>query len=109
MTLPPTSWCEVSSSTPGPQTVARRSRPESGIRETTMARDPKYDILLEPVRVGPKASRNRFWQTSHCTGYGAERPGTQARFRGMKAEGGWGVVCTEFCSIHPESDEYPWH
>ena len=31
----------------------------------------------------------------------------QAHFRGMKAEGGWGVVFTEFCSIHPESDEYP--
>jgi 2,4-dienoyl-CoA reductase-like NADH-dependent reductase (Old Yellow Enzyme family) len=53
--------------------------------------------------------RNRFWQTSHCTGFGSERPGTQARFRGLKAEGGWAVVCTEFCSIHPESDEYPWH
>jgi dimethylamine/trimethylamine dehydrogenase len=26
----------------------------------------------------------------------------------MKAEGGWGVVFTEFCSIHPESDEYPY-
>lgn len=26
----------------------------------------------------------------------------------MKAEGGWAVVCTEFCSIHPESDEFPW-
>jgi dimethylamine/trimethylamine dehydrogenase len=25
----------------------------------------------------------------------------------MKAEGGWGVVFTEFCSIHPEADEYP--
>jgi dimethylamine/trimethylamine dehydrogenase len=74
-----------------------------------MTRDPRYDILLEPIRLGPKMSRNRFWQTSHCTGYGAERPGTQAHFRGMKAEGGWGVVCTEFCSIHPESDEYPWH
>jgi len=74
-----------------------------------MARNPKHDILLEPIGFGPKVSRNRFWQTSHCTGYGSERPGTQARFRGMKAEGGWGVVCTEFCSIHAESDEYPWH
>jgi dimethylamine/trimethylamine dehydrogenase len=26
----------------------------------------------------------------------------------MKAEGGWGVVFTEFCSIHPEADEYPY-
>lgn len=41
-------------------------------------------------------------------GAGSERPGTQAHFRAMKAEGGWGTVCTEYCSIHPESDEYPW-
>ncbi|MEL6480595.1 MAG: FAD-dependent oxidoreductase, partial [Pseudomonadota bacterium] len=25
--------------------------------------------------------------------------------RAMKAEGGWGVVCTEYCSIHPASDD----
>jgi len=70
-----------------------------------MARDPRCDILCEPVSFGPKTMRNRFWQTSHYTGDGSERPGTQARLRGMKAEGGWAVVCTEFCSIHPESDE----
>ena len=72
-----------------------------------MARDPKHDVLFDTVRIGPKQTRNRFWQTSHCAGPGAERPGAQAHFRGMKAEGGWGVVFTEFCSIHPESDEYP--
>ena len=53
--------------------------------------------------------RNRFWQSAHCTGYGSERPGTQAYFRGMKAEGGWAAVCTEACSVHPESDDYPWY
>ena len=65
-----------------------------------MARDPKHDVLFEPVRIGPKKLRNRFWQTSHCAGPGSERPGAQAHFRGMKAEGGWGAVFTEFCSIH---------
>jgi dimethylamine/trimethylamine dehydrogenase len=30
-----------------------------------------------------------------------------AALRGIKAEGGWGVVCTEFCSIHPASDDLP--
>ena len=25
----------------------------------------------------------------------------------MKAEGGWAVVNTEYCSIHPESDDRP--
>jgi dimethylamine/trimethylamine dehydrogenase len=28
--------------------------------------------------------------------------------RAMKAEGGWGVVCTEYCSIHPSSDDHPY-
>lgn len=73
-----------------------------------MAREPQHDLLFEPINFGPKTTKNRFWATSHSTGYGSERPGTHASFRGMKAEGGWGVVCTGFCSIHPESDEYPW-
>jgi dimethylamine/trimethylamine dehydrogenase len=73
-----------------------------------MTRDPRHDPLFEPITFGPKTMRNRFWATSHSTGYGSERPGTHAAFRAMKAEGGWGVVCTGFCSIHPESDEYPW-
>jgi dimethylamine/trimethylamine dehydrogenase len=30
-----------------------------------------------------------------------------AALRGTKAEGGWGVVCTEYCSIHPSSDDLP--
>ena len=30
--------------------------------------------------------------------------------RGIKAEGGWGVVNTEYCSVHPSSDDdgYPY-
>jgi dimethylamine/trimethylamine dehydrogenase len=31
-----------------------------------------------------------------------------AELRGAKAEGGWGVVCTEYCSIHQSSDETPY-
>jgi dimethylamine/trimethylamine dehydrogenase len=30
-----------------------------------------------------------------------------AALRGVKAEGGWGVICTEYCSIHPASDDLP--
>ena len=73
-----------------------------------MSRDPSHDILFDTIEIGPKRMKNRFWQTTHCMGAGSERPGTQAHFRGMKAEGGWGTVCTEYCSVHPESDEYPW-
>ena len=70
-----------------------------------MARAPKYDSLCEPIRIGPKTLKNRFYQVPHCIGAGSERPGTQAANRAMKAEGGWGAVCTEYCSIHPESDD----
>ncbi|MGH2802204.1 MAG: FAD-dependent oxidoreductase, partial [Thermoleophilaceae bacterium] len=70
-----------------------------------MARDPKYDILFEPIQLGPKTLRNRFYQVPHCIGAGSEKPGFQAYHRGVKAEGGWGAICTEYCSIHPESDD----
>jgi dimethylamine/trimethylamine dehydrogenase len=73
-----------------------------------VARDSKYDILFQPIKIGPKQSRNRFFQSSHCAGPGSERPGANAHLRGVKAEGGWGVVFTEYCSIHPEADEYPY-
>jgi dimethylamine/trimethylamine dehydrogenase len=70
-------------------------------------RDPKYDVLFEPIRLGPKVMKNRFYQTPHCTNLGVDYPGSQAYFRAMKAEGGWGAVNTEYCSIHPESDDSP--
>ena len=70
-----------------------------------MARDPKYNCLFEPIQLGPKTMKNRFYQVPHCNGAGSERPGAQAAFRAMKAEGGWGAMCTEYCSIHPESDD----
>ena len=72
-----------------------------------MARDPKYDILFDEVKVGPKVMRNRFYQVPHCNGAGSIYPGTQAAFRGMKAEGGWAVVCTEQCSVDDESEMTP--
>jgi dimethylamine/trimethylamine dehydrogenase len=70
-----------------------------------MPRDPRYDILFEPVKIGPVTTKNRFYQVPHCTGMGWVRPRTLAEMRGVKAEGGWGVVCTEYCSIHPASDD----
>ena len=78
-------------------------------------RNPQHDVLFEPVRIGPVTAKNRFYQVPHCTGLGWLRPKMAAALRGMKAEGGWGVVCTEWCSIHPASDDLPhpnaalWH
>ncbi len=66
-----------------------------------------YDVLFEPVRIGPKIAPNRFYQVPHCNGLGYLRPRSHAAMRGMKAEGGWGVVCTEEVEIHPSGDIAP--
>jgi dimethylamine/trimethylamine dehydrogenase len=70
-----------------------------------MARDPRYDPLFEPIEIGPKIMKNRFYQVPHCIGAGTNSPGFQMAHRGIKAEGGWGAVNTEQCSIHPECDD----
>ncbi len=67
-----------------------------------------YDVLFEPVRIGPKVAPNRFYQVPHCNGLGHARPTSLAAMRGIKAEGGWGVVCTEEVEIHPSSDLSPY-
>lgn len=74
-----------------------------------MSRDPRYDVLFEPVRIGPVTARNRFYQVPHCTGIGWTQPETLARLRGIKAEGGWAVVATEETEIHPTADCEPFH
>jgi dimethylamine/trimethylamine dehydrogenase len=73
-----------------------------------MPRDPRFDVMFEPVQIGPVTAPNRFYYVPHCTGIGYRRPQTLAALRGMKAEGGWGTVCTEYCSIHPSSDDDPY-
>jgi dimethylamine/trimethylamine dehydrogenase len=67
-------------------------------------RDPRHDILFEPLQIGPVTAKNRFYQVPHCTGMGWRRPNALAAMRGVKAEGGWAVVNTEYCSVHPTSD-----
>jgi dimethylamine/trimethylamine dehydrogenase len=66
-------------------------------------RDPRYDVLFEPVAIGPKVARNRFFQVPHCNGMGHRHPTSLAAMRGTKAEGGWAVVCTEEVEIHHTS------
>ncbi len=73
-----------------------------------MPRDPRFDVLFEPVAIGPVTAPNRFYQVPHCTGMGYRRPRSLAALREMKAEGGWGTVCTEYTSIHPSSDDEPY-
>ncbi|HUX74834.1 MAG TPA: FAD-dependent oxidoreductase [Steroidobacteraceae bacterium] len=68
----------------------------------------RYAPLFEPLRIGPVTAPNRFYQVPHCSGMGHALPRTLAAMREVKAEGGWGVVCTEYCSIHPSSDDHPY-
>ncbi|HSH43815.1 MAG TPA: NAD(P)-binding protein [Arenicellales bacterium] len=72
-----------------------------------MSRDPRYDILFEPVAIGPVTAPNRFYQVPHCNGMGTHYPSAMATMRGIKAEGGWGVVCTEECDFHHTGDVTP--
>jgi dimethylamine/trimethylamine dehydrogenase len=72
-----------------------------------MTIESRYQLLFDPVPIGPVTARNRFYQVPHCSGMGHALPNTLAAMRGMKAAGGWGVVCTEYCSIHPSSDDQP--
>jgi len=71
-------------------------------------RDARYDCLFEPVRIGPVTARNRFYQVPHCCGMGYRFPNSMAAMRGVKAEGGWAVVCTEEVEIHHTSDIGPY-
>ena len=54
-----------------------------------MPRDPRYDVLFEPVQIGPVTARNRFYQVPHCNGMGHRDPTAHAVMRGVKAQGGW--------------------
>ena len=72
-----------------------------------MKPDARYDILFEPVKIGPVTAKNRFYQVPHCNGMGRTYPSSMAEMRGIKAEGGWAVVCTEETEIHHTSEHSP--
>ena len=67
----------------------------------------RYDILFQPVRIGPVTAPNRFYQVPHASGMTNALPRIRAAFRETKAEGGWGVICTGACSIDLSSDDSP--
>ncbi len=69
--------------------------------------NPKYQVLFEPVQIGPVTAPNRFYQVPHASGMTEAYPRVRAGFRGMKAEGGWGVVSTGVVSTHPSCDDTP--
>jgi dimethylamine/trimethylamine dehydrogenase len=71
------------------------------------SRPAQYDILFEPVRIGPKVAKNRFYQVPHCNGGGYRDPSAVTEMRRTKAEGGWGVIFTEQTEIHHSSEITP--
>ncbi len=73
-----------------------------------MARDARYDVLFEEVAIGPVKAKNRFYQVPHCNGGGYRDPSAAAEMRGIKAQGGWGVVFTEQCEMHHSSEITPY-
>ena len=70
-------------------------------------RDPRYDVLFQPVKIGPVTAKNRFYQVPHCNGGGYRDPSAAAEMRRVKSEGGWGVIFTEQVEIHHSSEITP--
>jgi dimethylamine/trimethylamine dehydrogenase len=64
----------------------------------------RHAILFTPLAIGPVTAKNRFFAVAHSAGMGFSQPHATAALRGMKAEGGWAVVCTGVCEIDPTSD-----
>ncbi|MBS1678925.1 MAG: NAD(P)-binding protein [Actinobacteria bacterium] len=69
----------------------------------------QHAILFEPLSVGPKTLRNRFYQVPHGPGFGSEKPRARARYAAVQAEGGWAVVSTGVCPVSPDGDIIPTH
>jgi dimethylamine/trimethylamine dehydrogenase len=70
-------------------------------------RDARFDVLFEPVRIGPKQLKNRFYAVPHSTGWGSDMPESHARFSATAAAGGWAAVSVAIASMAPESDRNP--
>ena len=67
----------------------------------------RYDVLFEPMKIGPVTAKNRFYQVPHCNGGGYRDPSAVAEMRKIKSEGGWGVIFTEQVEIHQTSEIAP--
>lgn len=63
----------------------------------------RFQPLFQSLKIGPVTIKNRFYQVPHCNGMNRQHPSAMAQMRGVKAEGGWGAVCTEQCDVHYSS------
>ena len=70
-------------------------------------RDSRYDILFEPIQIGPVKMKNRFYVVPHADSFGMGKMDEMIAYRKARAEGGWGAVCTGETMIHETSDHAP--
>lgn len=62
------------------------------------------EALFEPIRIGPKVLKNRFYQVPHNPRFGTGRPVAHERYLALRAEGGWAAVCTGYAPVNQEAD-----
>lgn len=65
-------------------------------------REARHDVLFEPIQIGSKVLRNRFYSTPHAS-FVVGRRMSDVAFRRMKAEGGFAVVCGGVTSIRQDA------
>jgi dimethylamine/trimethylamine dehydrogenase len=71
-----------------------------------MTRNPRYDLLFEPIRIGPVTAPNRFYQVPHASGMTNALPRVRAAFRETRrGRLGRGLYRCLFDS--PSSDDSP--
>ncbi len=70
-------------------------------------REVRHDVLFEPLEIGPKILKNRFYGVPYNPGFGPFRPHATVSHRAVQAEGGWAAVCTGVMSVAPDFEVYP--
>jgi len=74
-----------------------------------MARDPYFDILFEPVRIGPVTTENRFYQVPHSSGLGYRQPNAVAGIKSLTRIGDClapGIIASAVYSGHKYAREF---
>jgi len=66
--------------------------------------DSRYDVLFEPVAIGPVTAPNRFVMMPYANGHFYLNPNGAIGIRETRAEGGWGIVGMQLSEIDPSSD-----
>ncbi|MBU2983157.1 FAD-dependent oxidoreductase [Lentibacter algarum] len=64
----------------------------------------QYDILFEPLKIGPVTAPNRFVMMPYANGHSYLMPNGAIGIREMRAEGGWGIIGMQLSEIDPTSD-----